>query len=137
VAEVVHAKEQMAWVQRLRIRRLESVLDLRPWVADDTRAFDKQGKPKDIPLLAISVIFGEQVISMPKRNEGWRPEYIVPRYLADVAKHSGFSAILFKSPRHYDENLVCFDRKASFKPIGTPKLCNLPKHLDRKRGHLS
>lgn len=133
VAEIVRPKERMAWVQMWKIERLDSVLDLRPWSADDVRVFDKNGDPKNIPLLAIGVIFGEQITSLPNRNEGWRPEYMVPRFLADAAKQAGFSAVLFKSPRHYDENLVCFNRDAGFEPIKTPRLHDLPKYLDQHR----
>jgi len=133
VAEVVRPREQTAGVQIWKIERLDNVLDLRPWSADDIRVFDKNGDPKNIPLLAIGVIFGDQITSLSKRNEGWKPEYMVPRFLADVAKQADFSAVLFKSPRHYDENLVCFNRDAGFEPIETPTLHRLPEYLDQHR----
>jgi len=43
-----------------------------------------------------------------KRRGGWKPEYFVPRFIADCARASGFAGIRFQSPRHYDRNLVLF-----------------------------
>ncbi|MCZ6626005.1 MAG: RES domain-containing protein [Deltaproteobacteria bacterium] len=132
-AEVVRAGWKMAWIQEWSIDHLDGVLDLRPWSPDDDGAFDDDGRPKEVPLLAVAMIFGDQITSMPARSEGWKPEYLVPRFLADAAKLNDFSAILFKSPRHYDENLVVFDRNAEFEPVGAPRKVELPEYLDKKR----
>lgn len=132
-AEVVRAGETTAWIQEWSIDHLDGVLDLHPWSPDDNAPFDDDERPKEVPLLAVAMIFGDQVTSIPARSEGWKPEYLVPRFLADAAKLNGFSAILFKSPRYYDKNLVVFDREAGFQPVGVPRIVELPEYLDKKR----
>lgn len=53
----------------------------------------------------------------------WRPEYFLPRYIADCARQSDFNGILFSRRKHYSENLVLFSwNESQVKPIGGPKL---------------
>lgn len=43
------------------------------------------------------------------RLNSWKPQYFVPRYIADCAREKGFNGILFKSVRHWSSNLVLFN----------------------------
>jgi len=132
-AEVCDRGERIVWVQEWNIQELQDVLDLRAWLPDEDRAFDDEGHRKDIPLLAVALIFGDHATKKPEGGIGWKPEYFVPRFVADVARNAGFSGILFRSPRHYEQNLVVFDREAPFEPVDEPRLIELPSEFDEER----
>ncbi len=126
-AEATSSGETLAWVQAWKIERLSKVLDLRPWQADDDRVSDHDGEPVDIPLLPVALIFGDHLSAKPDRESNWRPEYFVPRFVADAARRAGFSGILFQSTRFYGKNLVIFDPLAALLPVGSPKLIVLDR----------
>lgn len=132
-AEVVAPGEQMVWVQRFRILELTDVLDVRVWSAGEWRAHTETGEPKDFPLLAIGLIFSEALKEEIARDATWKPEYLVPRFIADAAKNQGYRGIIFNSPRHSGDNLVVFDRTQSFEAIGEPEIYTLPKWFEEVR----
>ena len=58
----------------------------------------------------------------PPRDSPWKPEYFVPRYIADCAREAGFKAIRFQSARAYGTNIVLFEwDDASIRPLGEPQ----------------
>jgi len=124
-AEVTSSEERLAWVQGWKVEHARNVLDLRAWYADDDRAFDQEGRPLAFPLLAIALIFGDHLSETSERKCALRPEYLVPRFVADAARHAGYSGILFKSVRSLGENLILFDGQAALIPVGEPKLTQL------------
>ena len=72
------------------------------------------------------LIFGGHLNRDVDRTAGWRPEYFIPVYVADAAKHAGFKGIRFSSTRSYrDVNLVVFDEDARVKADGKPFTFNL------------
>lgn len=134
-AEATSSSEKLTWVQEWKIEKVSNVLDLRTWHADDDRAYDREGEPIDLPLLPIALIFGDYLSAKPERESSWRPEYFVPRFVADGARHTGFSGIWFRSTRSFGENLVLFDTRMPLLPIGEPKLVRLDdKDAERRDG---
>lgn len=131
-AEVVGPGERMAWVQQFRIAELDNLLDLRAWTADDGRGYTEAGEPREVPLLAVGMIFSEVLGERPARDAPWKPEYLVPRFIADAAKNQGYRGIIFKSPRHFDDNLVVFDRTLPFEPLGEPAVYTLPERFEEQ-----
>ncbi len=58
----------------------------------------------------------------PPRDSPWKPEYFVPRYIADCAKEAGFRAIRFRSARAFGTNLVVFEwDERLVKAVGEPR----------------
>jgi hypothetical protein len=134
-AEVTSSKERLTWVQEWKIEKVSNVLDLRAWQADDDRAYDHEGEPMDFPLLPIALIFGDYLSAKPEKESSWRPEYFVPRFVADAARRAGFSGIWFRSTRSFGENLVLFDAHTPLLPVGTPNLVRLDeKDAERRDG---
>lgn len=126
-SEVTSSTERLAWVQQWKTELISNLLDLRAWQSDDDRVLDDEGEPMEFPSLAVALIFGDRLTAKPKKDCSWRPEYFVPRFVADTARRAGFSGILFTSTRSYGENLVLFDRNAALVPVGTPELIHLAK----------
>jgi len=134
-AEVMSSMERLTWVQEWKIENVSNVLDLRAWQADDNRAYDHEGEPIDFPLLPIALIFGDYLNAKPPKESRWHPEYLVPRFVADAARHAGFSGIWFRSTRSFGENLVLFDTRTPLLPVGTPNLVRLDdKDAERRDG---
>jgi hypothetical protein len=59
-------------------------------------------------------------------SSSWKPEYLVPRFVADVARAKGFSAMLYRTSKVYwaqGLSLVGFDPKAeSMVQTGPPSM---------------
>jgi len=121
-AEVTSANERLTWVQEWKIEKVSNVLDLRAWQADDDRTYDNEGETIDFPLLPVALIFGDYLSTKPEKESSWRPEYFVPRFVADAARRARFSGIRFRSTRSFGENLVLFNAQIPLEPVGEPKL---------------
>ncbi len=119
------AEQKSAWVQSCQLEKLEYGLDRRPGSAEDDRVFDGDGnyRPKH-PLLLIALLYSDLLLLKP-RMEGkdvlHKSEYLVPRFVSDVARLAGFSAILFPSVRYDGDNLVVFKEDWTPKPDGEPR----------------
>ena len=123
--EVIAQGEVIVWMQNWTVDRLEPVLDLVGFEPDDPEPVS-DSKVEELPLLATAMIFGGHLNRDVDRTAGWRPEYFIPVYVADAAKHAGFMGIRFSSTRSYrDVNLVVFDEDARVKADGKPFTFNL------------
>lgn len=129
IAEAVGPSEEWAWVQAFRIEETLRVLDVRAWEPDDERFLDSEGEPTEVPLSAVALVFTDQLVEWTTRDDMQKLAYHVPRFVSDAAKNAGFAGIIFKSPRHYADNLVLFQREFQLRPEGVPVLASLPEHL--------
>jgi hypothetical protein len=89
-------------MQKFRATESIQVLDL--------RHDDRKLNPKT-DLLLIAVIYNGYLEFVPDEGTSWRPEYFVPRFLADCARLQGYEAIWFSSVWDFGENLVVFPEK--------------------------
>ncbi len=100
--EKLENNERMIWLQRVYIKKAKNILDVRRWW---------HGEDMGLPVIAMGIIFSGALEKPVERNKNWKPEYFVPRFIADSAKYAGFNGILFNSDRHYDDNLVLLKPK--------------------------
>jgi hypothetical protein len=131
VAEVTYNKKiKTAWVQRLKIERLEYVLDLRPWNDEDENVDEKDERYSSF---LMALIFCDLLTQCPehfltefysnKEDEKeikWKCAYLMTRFVADAARHCGFSGVLYSSVRFRWQNLVVFSCNWNPKPDGDP-----------------
>ncbi|MCK4914411.1 MAG: RES family NAD+ phosphorylase [Planctomycetes bacterium] len=120
--ETLTADEKQVRMQKFKIHQLENILDM------TSESYLHQ--PEAIPALAASIIHNRLFLDRP-RLKGWKPEYFIPRFIADVAKYKGFSGILYDSARDYskDKNLVLWkpSQKRELDVEGGPYIFQLPK----------
>lgn len=91
-------------MQKYRATEQLKVLDLR---RDDRKL------NLDTDLLLIAVIYNGYLEDIPEQGMSWKPEYFVPRFLADCARLEGFEGIWFSSVWDFGENLAVFPEKNS------------------------
>jgi hypothetical protein len=73
------------------------------------------------PLLPVGLT--SEYISSTAAATAWKPEYLVPRFIADCARYAGYRGIIFNSSKHHDENLVLFAwEDLAITPEGNPVL---------------
>ncbi|MEZ6005383.1 MAG: RES family NAD+ phosphorylase [Planctomycetota bacterium] len=107
--------EVLAWVQKFNLPKIKDVLDL---IAPD---WCEEGR---VPLLALGLLSHMDLLA-PPRDSPWKPEYFVPRYIADCAREAGFKAIRFRSTRAFGTNLVLFEWEgAGVNPVDEPQMRN-------------
>lgn len=121
------AGEGFAWVQQFNLPDMDDILDLRynHSAAEDTA----------MPVLALGLINHHLPKLIPIAESAWKPEYLVPRFIADLARAQGFRGIVFESRKHYEENLVLFRwDDLNITPVGTPQLKVLANDLTGSAG---
>ena len=102
--------ERQCAMQKFRATESIVVLDLR----HDDRKIDLNTN-----LLLVAVIYNGYLELVPDQGTSWRPEYFVPRFLADCARLEGYEGIWFSSVWDFGENLVVFPQKTRiFVPEG-------------------
>lgn len=105
--------EKRCAMQKFRVTESIQVLNL----CRDDRKLDLRSN-----LLLVAVIYNGYLGLVPGQDTSWRPEYFVPRFLADCARLEGFEAIYFSSVWDFGENLVVFPPKErAFVPHGRCK----------------
>jgi hypothetical protein len=117
-AEVLKLEDDeaaLAWVLEFQLPSLSEILDL-----------TCRNHPEDLdegstPMLAFGLNM-HSVHSRPADRSEWKPEYFVPRYIADCARHAGFKGIVFESTQTFGENLVLFELdRIQIEASGKPK----------------
>ncbi len=111
--------EKLVWMQNVSIRKATSILDVRVGF---------HSPDPDAPLIATGLVYFSNALNEGvERNKFWKPEYFVPRFVADAAKLAGFQGILYTSNLHYFDNLVIFDTsKIECEFIDDPSIFTLP-----------
>ena len=114
------AGEGFAWVQQFDLPVLQDILDLRA-------SFFAAGA-SDLPVLALGLINSHLPQLVPEKDSAWKPEYFVPRFIADCARAQSFRGIIFNSQKHYEANLVVFRwDDLAITPAGEPRLVLVKK----------
>ena len=115
LAETFDDDEGIAWLQEFCLTSIADVMKL---------DIDIDADPESTTdVLAFGLMFSGALDRPAARPVGWRPEYLVPRFVADCAKASGFTSISFTSRRHSSRNLVLFSYSAdSVVPVGDPAI---------------
>lgn len=128
LAEVLDRRsgDSVAWLQQFKVKSLHPILDLTgpKWWQSDKRT-----------LLALGLEFNMRVLA-PDLESPWKPEYFVPRFIADVAREFGLRGIKFQGPRHFDDNLVIFEPGgAQVTAVGSPQLYVVSRREQLGRVH--
>lgn len=89
-------------MQKFKVTPGIKVLDLK---------HDLRDRNPDADLLAIAVVDSGYLELQPKEDESWKPEYLIPRFIADCARVEGYEAIRFSSAISDGTNLVVFPQK--------------------------
>lgn len=120
--EILHKDECLAWVQQFCIKEVSNLLDLSNHIPAE----------EDVPILALGLINVKLSSMVPGKESPWKPEYFIPRFIADCAKHQGFNGIIFNSPKHYERNLVLFNwDKNNILPINEPRTLELKRAKEK------
>ena len=130
--EIRQSNENLCAMQKFKATETIKVLDLKH---DYFSEIDPEAD-----FLAIALIYNHSLIHRPKRRSSWKPEYFVPRFVADCARLEGYDGIWFSSVvKHFGENLVVFPQKIdSFKTVGKckPFLFKEKKEKKMNNSHL-
>ncbi|MBP5706395.1 MAG: RES domain-containing protein [Spirochaetales bacterium] len=80
--------------------------------------------PKDeSELLIEGLLINRTLIKKTQKNRSWKPQYFVTRYIADLCKKNGISAIIYPSSQADESNIVVFEPdKLDCTFIGQPYL---------------
>jgi len=115
-AETAPCPEGILWVQRFRVQRLAGLLDL-AGVAG-TRIQRRSGSP--LLTAGLNAVMDRL---RPDPASPWKPEYFVPRFVADAARAAGFRGILYCSTRFDGYNAVLFEwTRREIRPEGRPEI---------------
>jgi hypothetical protein len=121
IKETLDDDEKVGWIQRFVVSS-KKLLDLSEQLEEQSGELD---------LLAFGLIHAGVLEKMTARSKGWKPEYFVPRYIADCARLRSIRGIKFKSTRHFQANLVLFEwSDESIVSIETPYLLSLNKLIE-------
>jgi hypothetical protein len=115
IREILERKNDMCWMQKIEIVKLDSILNLSHLFAPDLPEIDS--------LVFSSINYTGIINKSVKKDKSWKPEYFIPRFIADTAKEIGIKAIIYKSSVDYGNNIVIFNwKQVELKYIGNPYL---------------
>ena len=100
--EVMTKNENLCAIQKYKVRRLDNILDLRAEYGDIN---------PDLSIIHLAIVYNGFTGDRPTGNSCWKPEYFVPRFVADIARYSKCQGILYNSAVGPGENLVVFRPK--------------------------
>ena len=120
--EIGDKDKELIWLQKYKIKRLLNVLDVTVFINEDNIY--------QIPLF-FSGLFISRHINLQKSNDiSWTPEYFIPRFIADIARHNNINGIIYSSTKTIGRNLVIFDlKKCEYKLDGDPYIFTFDKKL--------
>ncbi|MBN2020316.1 MAG: RES family NAD+ phosphorylase [Sedimentisphaerales bacterium] len=113
--ETIKKDECLAWVQEFRIKKATNILNLVNYMYEE----------KEMPVLALGLIHSKLRYIVPT-DSPWKPEYFIPRFIADCARIHTLNGIVFESAKHYEKNLVLFNIDPTIiEPVGEPRALEL------------
>ena len=112
-SEIKDSSENICAIQKFQIQNLENILDLRS---------NYDNIDPEIDLIYWAIIYNGFVGERPSNESSWKPEYFVPRFIADTARFFRYNGIIYTSAVSEGENLVLFNfPKENVKFIDDPK----------------
>lgn len=123
--EILGSSGGLAWVQKFELNNITQIANLSRGLLDTAE--------KDQSVLLFGLTFSKVLAHPVQRTAGWKPEYFVPRFIADCLKREGFKGIRFRSPHHYADNLVLFQYgDADVRPVDEPFLLTATRKEELK-----
>lgn len=120
--EISRSDNSVCVIQKFKVNNIPLILDLRS---------DYQNINPNLNILFIAIIYNGFIYNKPDELSSWKPEYFVPRYIADVARFLGFNGIVYSSVMGYGDNLVIFNpEKDYFTPLEEPFIYTLPPETE-------
>ena len=117
VTEAGDCSDGKIWLQKFRVRGFEDILDLR------TQRSEQHFGDETVPLIAAGIVWTQATMAPADVDSEWKPQYFLPRYIADCAQSQGFRGVVFDSKRHSATNLVMFQwTDEEVTPEGEPSL---------------
>lgn len=99
--EIKASSENICTIQKFQIENLENILDLRS---------NYNNIDPNIDLIYWAIIYNGFIGESPNSKSSWKPEYFVPRYIADVARFFKYNGIIYSSATDLEgDNLVLFN----------------------------
>jgi len=98
--EKKEGSENICAIQKFRIKNLCKLLDLRS---------SYENIDPEVDLIYWAIIYNGFVGKSPNNTSSWKPEYFVPRFIADVARFSKYNGIIYTSAVSECDNLVLFN----------------------------
>lgn len=104
IKEICGTTEKVAWIQKVKIKSLDVVLDLTEnWFEDWTESMDK------IPYLYGGILSNRRLTQPVEHDSSWKPEYFIPRFIADICKEFNINGLIFPSAVYSMKNIVVFN----------------------------
>lgn len=104
IKEICKTTEKVVWIQKLIIQKLDAVIDLTENCFEEwTERMDKT------PYLYGGILSNRRLIETVDPNSSWKPEYFIPRFIADICKEFGINGLIFPSAVYSMKNLVIFN----------------------------
>lgn len=114
-AELVGQYEaRRVWLQDFQVG-VKHVLDLASFPSFEE---ELEIQEPDILLAALHLVVGRPLES----HGNWRPEYYVPRFIADLVRHQGYDGILYNSVKGNGVNLALFNPTDRITRINEPRI---------------
>jgi hypothetical protein len=111
--EKANEKKELLWMQKYKIIKLERILDVSEYISPYNI--------DEIPLFFAGLFYSGLINVQKSNNISWTPEYFIPRFIADVARHNEINGIIYQSTKTIGRNLVIFDlSKCTYEFEGEP-----------------
>ncbi len=118
--EICSSLNSICWIQEVYIRKVYGIIDLSFYL--DCNNINS------VPLVFSGIMRSGAIRCPVRKDKCWKPEYFVPRFIADVCKSNGINGILYNSAVDYGSNLVIFNlEQLDFCFAGIPEIFKLPE----------
>ena len=111
--EVLGDGESLVWIQEYKLIGVKQILNLANYVDE---------RDDGVSVLEFGLDHTDIHRVPPDPTSPWKPQYFLPRFIADCARLKGYQGICFRSHKHIRRNLVLFEwTDAHARPVGKPQ----------------